>query len=134
MDARTEIIQQLFEDSWKSTLEIYDDLLTVGSWFFLNELRTFICELYNQSFNKKFRIGTSMERLIFSRSVEHGLRPDQKRVLIEPFSNERYHIRFYDFNTPGDRIQVFDEFTTENLSGNKRLLNNLTKLSNVLVD
>ncbi|OEK03448.1 hypothetical protein BFP97_18830 [Roseivirga sp. 4D4] len=134
MDKRTEKIREIFENSWNETIKMYDDLLSYDQWKFLAELRCFLDELQNSGFNNEFRIGTSVNRLIFSRSVDHGLRVDQKQILIEPYSNGKYDIKFFDFSSPGDVIRIYDEFTTDKLTGNKRLLNNLNKLRNTLVD
>lgn len=134
MDTRTKKIQEIFENSWSETIKFYDDLLTHEQWNFLTELRTFITELKNSGFDKKFRIGTSVHRLIFSRSVDRRLRTDQKQILIEPYENGKYDIKFCDFTSPGDRKRTYDEFTTDQLWGNKRLLNDLNKLSYTLVD
>lgn len=134
MKKRTETIQKIFENSWSETVEFYDDLLTNRQWYFLIELRTFLSELQYLGYDRKFRIGTSIHRLIFSRSIDHGLRVDQKQILIEPYPNGKYDIRFYDFTSPGDKIRTYDDFITDKLTGNKRLLNNLNKLSHTLVD
>ena len=134
MDERTTEIFSRFKKSWDDTEAHYDMLFQYDGWEFLTELRGFITELRQQNFDKKFRIGTSMYRLIFSRSIEHGLRKDQKQLAIDAFDNGNYNIMFYDFTAPGKLIKKYDEFSTTELRGNQRLLNNLNKLANTEVD
>ncbi|MDB2384848.1 hypothetical protein N9V96_00050 [Polaribacter sp.] len=59
-------------------------------------VRKFISELKQKGENQNFRIGTSMYRLIFSRSVEHGLRDDQKQLIIDTHDKNDYEIIFKD--------------------------------------
>lgn len=134
MDPRTTEILNQFTKSWDDTEAHYDMLSQYDGWDFLKELRSFITELRKQNFEEKFRIGTSMHRLIFSRSVDHGLRKDQKQLVIDAFKNGSYDILFYDFTAPGDLIRKYDEFRTTELTENKRLMNALNKLANTVVD
>ena len=112
----------------------YEELLDYDGWEYLSELREFIAILRSNGYDELFRVGTSMHRLIFSRSVNHGLRKDQKSILIEAYSNGIYDIRFYDFTAPGELIRIYNEFTTDHLIANYRLVNLLKKLANTLVD
>ena len=134
MDKRTTEILSRFKKSWDDTEAHYDMLFQYDGWEFLRELRVFLTELRRQNFDEKLRIGTSMHRLIFSRSIEHGLRKDQKQLVIEAFDNGNYDIMFYDFTAPGELIKKYDEFSTTELRGNQRLLNNLNKLANTVAD
>jgi len=52
----------------------------------------FIKYLKEKGENQNFRIGTSMYRLIFSRSVEHGLRDDQKMLIIDTLDKNEYEV------------------------------------------
>lgn len=81
----------------------------------------FLEYLQHKGADKEFRIGTSMAKLIFSRSVGHGLRADQKQLTVEAYGNGSFDIRFYDFSIPGGRIKIYDEFRCTDLIGNKRL-------------
>ena len=91
MNNRTIEIKSRFEKSWNDTEKIFDMLLENG-FERLIPVREFINELKQKGENQNFRIGTSMYRLIFSRSVEHGLRDDQKQLIIDTLDKNDYEI------------------------------------------
>ena len=91
MNNRTIEITSRFEKSWNETEKIFDKLLENG-FERLIPVREFISELKQKGENQNFRIGTSMYRLIFSRSVEHGLRNDQKQLMIDTLDKNDYEI------------------------------------------
>lgn len=91
MNNRTKEIISRFENSWNDTEKIFDTLLDNG-FERLIPVREYITELKKKGENRNFRIGTSMYRLIFSRSIEHGLREDQKYLTIDTFDENDYEI------------------------------------------
>ncbi|WOD43099.1 hypothetical protein [Hwangdonia lutea] len=91
MDSRTKEIIFRFEKSWNDTEKIFDMLLENG-FERLKPVREFITELKKKEENHNFRIGTSMYRLIFSRSIEHGLRDDQKLLIIDTLDKNDYEV------------------------------------------
>ena len=80
MDSRTDDIISRFRASWEQT----------ENWFVrfaaqqeaLNPLLDLIRQLKSKGMNEYFRIGSSMYTLLISRSMEYGLRPDQKAVWV----------------------------------------------------
>ena len=91
MNNRTIEIISCFEKSWNETENIFDMLLENG-FERLIPVREFISELKEKGENQNFRIGASLYRLIFSRSVEHGLRGDQKKLIIDTLDKNDYEI------------------------------------------
>jgi len=88
-------ITSRFEKSWNEKEKIFDMLLENG-FERLIPLREFISKLKAKGENQHFRIGTSLYRLIFSRSIEHGLRDDQKQLIIDTLDKNDYKIIFRD--------------------------------------
>ena len=95
MNNRSKEITSHFEKSWYETEKIFDMLLENG-FERLVPVREFITELKEKDESHNFRIGTSMYRLIFSRSIEHGLREDQKQVTIDTLDKNDYEINLRD--------------------------------------
>ena len=84
MDERTAHIIGLFKDSWIKTEEFYVRLLSQNEgWGRLSSLLEAIRLWKQQGLDSHFRLGTSIHYLIISRSVDHGLRKDQKYIKIE---------------------------------------------------
>jgi hypothetical protein len=77
-----------FNDSWTATQLFYTNLIDshevydnfVPLLFFLKKLR-------KAGEDKNFRVGTSRNDLIFSRSAELGLRPEQKFIAVQVKGN-----------------------------------------------
>lgn len=127
MDNRTNEILIRFDKSWTETEQSFDDLINNYSGFDrLGFLREFISELRKNGEDKFFRLGTSMHTLIISRSVNFGLRLDQKHIKIEAF-NDKYEVIFQD----GEK--VYRKYTVNNLNDN-RITKLLQTLKNTLVD
>ena len=76
-----------------------------------------IAKLKEKGENNHFRIGTSLYRLIISRSVEHELRDDQKRIMIDTIALNHYEIIF------SDGFKKYREYRISDLADNR-----LTKL------
>jgi hypothetical protein len=128
MNTRTDEIIKRFKDSWTETESFYDDLIKNHSGFdHLRPLRQFITDLRdNEEFNH-FRLGTSVHFLIISRSVNHGLRTDQKNIKIEAISTDDFEVILRDGEKMYRqfRIKTFDDI---------RLTKLLRTLKDTLVD
>jgi len=126
MNNRTKEITSRFEKSWNETENIFDMLLENG-FERLVPVREFINELKRKGENKNFRVGTSMYRLIFSRSVELGLRDDQKQLMIDTLDKNDYQIIFR------DGFKKYREYRINDLNDIK-LTKLLENLKGTLVD
>lgn len=128
MDARTQTILNLFHESWTETLLRYDDLITNYSGFErFKPLREFILKLQVQDEDKYFRIGTSVHYLIISRSVNHGLRTDQKYIKIDVINEHDYYVTFRE-----DTV-TYREYRLQTLD-DPRIYKLLKTLKDTLVD
>jgi hypothetical protein len=89
MNERTNEIVKRFNSSWTETKNFYDDLIKNYAGFErLKPVQQFIETLQQNGEDKFFRLGTSIHDLIISRSVENGLRKDQKYIKIETYDNK----------------------------------------------
>jgi hypothetical protein len=127
MDLRTIEIITRFEQSWVETIASYDDLIDNHGWVHLEPLRKYIAKLKQEGADKYFRLGTSMHMLLISRSVNFGLRLDQKYIKIEVFNELPHEITLRD----GDKI--YRKYETDNLE-DERLTRLLATLKSTLVD
>jgi hypothetical protein len=128
MDERTIEIINRFSRSWTETENRYDDLVDNYEGFErLKPLRLFILTLKEKGEDKYFRLGTSMHTLVISRSVDHGLRTDQKHLKIEAVDINDFEVIFRD----GDK--VYREYRIKSLEDIK-LTNLLQTLKHTLVD
>lgn len=93
----------------------------------LNPLINFVSELENKEEWRYFRLGTSMHALLFSRSVDFGLRIDQKCVSIETIDVDKYEI------TLTDGIKVYRTYRISDWN-DIQLHKLLQTLKNTLVD
>lgn len=115
-----------FHDSWEETQQIFD-LFDKGGFERLKSVKQFIADLKEKGESSHFRIGTSLHRLIFSRSVEHGLREDQKRIIIDTIGLNDYQVTFR------DGFNKYREYRISDLSDN-RLIQLLETLKGTLAD
>lgn len=127
MNARTKEIIHRFEKSWDDTLAHYQMLIDNGGFDKLIPIRNLILEMKANGAWKHFRIGTSMWTLIFSRSVDFGLRPDQKHVKIETLNFDDYRVILRDAD------KLYREYSISDLS-DVRLTKLLKTLNNILID
>lgn len=127
MDNRTDEIIQRFKTSWTEVEECYDIMLANGGFDRLKPLRHFISDLRQKGEDKYFRAGTSMYTFILSRSVDFGLRVDQKYIRIEPFDNNAFEV------TLRDGYKAYREYRLTNLT-DVRLTKLLQTLKDTLVD
>ncbi|WP_406684377.1 hypothetical protein N1F78_01200 [Seonamhaeicola sp. MEBiC1930] len=126
MDSRTIEITKRFQDSWETTQRIFD-LFDNSGFEKLKPVKKFIAELKEKGENNHFRIGTSLYRLIISRSIEHGLRDDQKRIMIDTIALNDYEIIF------SDGFKKYRQYRISNLNDN-RLTKILETLKETLAD
>jgi hypothetical protein len=128
MDARTKEILNRFDKSWTNTESFFDDLINNYPGFErLKPLRQFIAKLRLNGEDKYFRLSTFMHALSLSRSVDFGLRIDQKYIKIEA-------IDFNDFEVVmRDGEKVYREYRISDLD-DIRLLKLLQTLKDTLID
>ena len=128
MDERTAEILDRFIKSWSDTEKFYDDLITnYRGLEKLKPLRQYISALIQQGEDKYFRAGTSLHMLILSRSVDFGLRKDQKYLKIETIDANDFEVILRNGK------EVYQEYRINNLN-DYRLTNLLQTLKHTLVD
>ncbi len=127
MDIVTREILSRFSKSWTETELRFDDLINNYSGFDkLIPIKIFISKLRQNGEEKYFRLGTSVHDLLISRSVNFGLRIDQKYIRIETFDNS-FRVSFRD----GEK--TYREYKMESLEDD-RLKKLLQTLKMALVD
>ena len=93
MDDRTAEVLKRFEASWNQTKTRFDELIALDEYFKrLIAVREFITQLELAEGKKLYRLGTSMHTLVISRSVDHGLRTDQKYIQIEALGQDDFEV------------------------------------------
>ncbi len=128
MDERTVEILKRFSSSWSDTLNFYDDLIDNYPGFEkLKPVRQFIADLRMQGEDKHFRLGTSLHTLVISRSVDHGLRHDQKRLKVETIKCDDFEI------TLRDGEKIYRQYRIMTL-GDIKLTKLIKTLKGTLVD
>ncbi|WP_303316509.1 hypothetical protein Q4Q34_06790 [Flavivirga abyssicola] len=127
MNSRTEEIISRFEKSWTETFDRFQMLINNGGFDKLIPIRNLISEMRENDEWKHFRIGTSMFTLIFSRSVDFGLRTDQKHIKIETINFNEYEVTFRDAD------KLYREYIISDLK-DVRLHKLLNTLKGTLVD
>jgi hypothetical protein len=128
MDVRTAEILHRFKSSWTETKDFYDKLITnYPGWDKLNPVRAFIDTLEEKGEDNYFRLGTSVDRLLISRSVDHGLRVDQKYIKIEAIAVNDFEVTLRN----GDKI--YRQYRISDLN-DERLGKLLQTLKHTLVD
>jgi hypothetical protein len=127
MDKRTAEILKRFDESWSATEHFYDKLIGNFTGFErLIPVRQFIQTLRQNGANKFFRLGTALHLLVISRSVDHGLRKDQKHIKIEAY-DDKFEVMLLD----GEKI--YRQYVVDSLS-DTRVTRLLETLKSTLVD
>jgi hypothetical protein len=126
MQNRTEAILDQFADSWVETERIFNDLGNCPGLERLKSFCIFIGELKQKGEDRFFRLGNSMDRLLISRSVNRGLRLDQKYIIIEAY-DKKFEV------TLRDGGKKYRQYLLEDLNDN-RVTNLLKTLKDTLVD
>lgn len=119
-------IENQFQKSWIETELFFDNL--IGNGFSkLIPIKKLIIDLSQRGNNKYFRLGTSMYTLIFSRSVDFGLRPNQKNLRVEVKNKNYYNVRL------GDADSIDSKYDIQDISDDK-IINLLEILKNTPID
>lgn len=127
MDERTTEIIKRFKNSWAETLKFYDNLISNYPGFErLKPVREFIEILMQNGEDKFFRLGTSIHILVISRSVDHGLRPDQKHLKIDAYE-KKFEVTLRD----GDKL--YRQYMVDSLD-DIRVTKLLRTLKETLID
>jgi hypothetical protein len=127
MEETTAEILRRFQESWELTEERFANLIDLNPGFErLIPVYLFIQKLKDAGNNQFFRLGTSMHELIISRSVNHGLRDDQKSIRIEAF-DDSFEVTLKDGN------KMYRQYKIEEL-GDPRLTGLLETLKSTLID
>lgn len=128
MNDQTAEILNRFNESWTSTEILFDNLINNYPGFErLKPLRQFISLLKENHGNMNFRLGTSIHKLIISRSVDFELRSDQKYIMIDTININEYEV------TLRDGKKLYRQYRLNNLEDNQ-LKKLLETLKNTLVD
>lgn len=128
MENRNQEIINRFNESWIIIKNRYVDLVQNYNGFEnLKFIIMFIDELNAKNYNNFFRLGMSMHRLIISRSVDNGLRLDQKYIMIETIEANRFEI------TLKDGVRIYKQFNSEHLN-DLRIFKVLKILKDTLID
>ena len=132
MDNRTEEIIRRFEESWTETESFYRDLLDNYDGFsFVEPILELLRKMKDSGESQNFRIGTSMHTLVISRSVDHGLRNDQKEIRIVRVNDLKDGFEYEVIMRQGD--VRYREFRVTDLSDER--VNKLIKtLKGTLID
>jgi|GEM_PF-1070969 len=126
-------IEQRFYQSWLETEAFYQDLLQKKpiKFSFVQPYLSLIQSMKDAGEWRYFRLGTSMHTLVFSRSVGHGLRYDQKEIRIEWMTNTQDGFEYQ--VTLRDGYQVYRQFRVSELT-NPKVKNLLKTLKAALID
>ena len=128
MDDRTIEILKRFDASWEKTGAWYDNLITQHEGFErLIPIRKFIDNLALAGGKKLYRLGNSMHTLMISRSLDHGLRTDQKYVSIEAIGTDCFEVKMREGS------KTYREYKVKSLQ-DVRVSKLLQTLKGVLVD
>lgn len=132
MDNRTEEIVRRFEESWTETENFYRDLLENYDGFsFVESILELIRKMKDSGESQNFRIGTSMHTLVISRSVNHGLRNDQKEIRIERINDLKDGFEYEVVMRQGD--ERYREYRVTDLS-DERVMKLIKTLKGTLID
>lgn len=128
MDIRTAEILTRFSQSWTETEARYDDLINnYPGWERVIPIRQYIASLRQHGADRFFRLGTSMDALLISRSVNFGLRTDQKYIKIQAVNLNDFEITLRNGDT------IYRQYRISNLD-DMRLEKLLRTLKSTLVD
>lgn len=128
MDECTTEILNRFRKSWDETQLFYDNLLNSNpGWKKVEPIRQFISKLKQDKEYLNFRLGISIHILMISRSVNFGLRTDQKYIKIEAIDINDFEV------TLKDADKIYRQYRISSLE-DTRLLNLLKTLKDTLID
>lgn len=128
MDDRTREILNRFDASWVQTKACFDDLIGNHKGFErLIPVRAFIARLEQSGGKEVYRLGTSIHMLIISRSVDHGLRTDQKYIRIQAHDENNFEVTMHD----GEKM--YRQYRVRDLN-DSRIIKLFQTLKQVLID
>jgi len=128
MDSRTKEILKRFKESWDQTEARYDGLIESDEWWGrLIPIRAFISKIKGEGYAEHFRLGTSMHALLLSRSINFGLRIEQKYIKIELIDVNDFEVTLQE----GDKI--YRQYRLKDLN-DERVSKLLKTLKSTLVD
>jgi hypothetical protein len=128
MDDRTAEILNRFDESWIKTEAFYDNLINnYKGWERLIPVREFLADLDQSGGRRLYRLGTSIHWLIISRSVDHGLRSDQKFIRIDAINTNDFEV------TMRDGEKLYRRYRVNQLK-DARVSKLLQTLKSVLID
>lgn len=88
-------LKDRFRASWDRIEQFYDELLSHKGWEWVRPITELITDLRQRDYDRLFRAGQSVWILMLSRSREHGLRPEQHFVAINPQRNGGMVVEYY---------------------------------------
>ncbi|MES2278718.1 MAG: hypothetical protein V4592_21995 [Bacteroidota bacterium] len=128
MDARTEKIVNSFQSSWLETLAWYNEHIdNYPAWERYIPVKKLIEDFIKNGEDRFFYAKTSHSTLLVSRSVDGGLREDQKFVSIDVINPGVFEIKLR------EPLKTYREFRIGSLD-DPRLLKVLKTLKETLVD
>ena len=128
MDERSTEIVRRFKESWVEVEARYRDLINNYSGCDkCRPIKGFISQIITVGDNSFFRAGPSMDALILSRSVDFGLRLDQKHIKIEAITADDFEISLKEGS------KVYREYRIKDLN-DERLAKLMKTLRDTLVD
>ena len=128
MDDRTREILNRFNTSWTQTKARFNELISNHEGFErLISIREFITHLEQAGGKELYRLGTSIYMLNISRSVDHGLRTDQKFIRIEAIGANDFEV------TMRDGEKIYRQYRVNDLK-DSRVNKLLQTLKHVLID
>ena len=127
MDDGTREILNRFDASWVQTKACFDDLIANKGFERLIPVRAFITRLEKSGGKELYRLGTSIHVLIISRSVDHGLRTDQKYIRIEAHNENDFEV------TMRDGEKMYRQYRVRDLN-DSRIIKLFQTLKQLLID
>lgn len=127
MDERTKEIVRRFTESWLQTGEWLDDLINNHDFQQLKPVRQLMLQMEERGEHQYFRAGTSVHTLLLSRSVNFGLRTDQKYIKIEAFMEGDFEV------TMRDGEKTYRQYKVNDLNDN-RVMKLIDTLKHTLID
>ena len=97
MDQDNELteIERDFEQSWINMERFFASMIIIYNYEKLIPIYRFII-FHRREYNRKLRVGQSMDRFVLSRSQHHGLRRGQARIIIHAKIDSGFDITYSD--------------------------------------
>jgi hypothetical protein len=110
--------QQAFEEeffrSWDGLEKFYTGIIAASGWEWLRPIFGLIAELRERGYDRQLRAGQSLTNFVLSRSLNHGLRPEQAALGIEVLLEGSMCLRYrenpdVDIEMDVDRVEITPE-------------------------